>query len=317
MAGHLPLAAPVAVTLLGALYLGACAGGDATAEDDAGRTTVAATTSIWADVAAEVLCGAPVEVVTVVPPGADAHSFDPSLADRKVLGEADLVLANGLGLEAGLAEAIEAVDREGVEVFEVGEEVVSPLVGGGGSRAGDDDHDGEDPHIWNDPTLVLAVMPGLVDALAGLPGVERSSVERCGDAYASRLAAVDASVAATLDGVPEGRRKMVTSHDAFSYLADRYAFEVIGTVIPSTSTLAETNPAHAESLAAKVAEEGVPAVFAETGHGTRDTEALARRLDGVEVVTLWSGTLGEEGSGAESYLEMLQTNAERIADALG
>jgi zinc/manganese transport system substrate-binding protein len=323
-----------AVAVLAAVSVGGCAAGGAGSSGAEG-TTVVATTSIWADVAREVLCGAPVEVVTVVPAGADAHSFEPSLADRGVLGSADLLVANGLGLEEGLEDAIEAVGDQGVEVFEVGEHV--PAAGpedeeahggeGHGEEAhegeghGEEDHEGHDhggvdPHIWNDPALVGEALDDLAGALGRLEGVDAQAVGECADRYAERLEQADERVAEVLAAVPEDRRKLVTSHDAFSYLARRYGFEVIGTVLPSMSSLAETNPAHAEEVADAVVEAGVPAVFAETQHDRRDADALARRLDGVEVVTLWSGTLGEPGSEADTYPSMLEANAQRIADAL-
>ena len=109
-----------------------------------------------------------------------------------------------------------------------------------------------------------------------------------------------------------------TNHDAFGYFADRYNFEVIGTVIPSVSTLAEPSPASLEALAELIEETGVPAIFSEYLSHSRDVAAaLADRLDGVSVVSLYSGALGPEGSGAETYLAMMRVNAQTIADALG
>ena len=102
-----------------------------------------------------------------------------------------------------------------------------------------------------------------------------------------------------------------------AYFADRYGFEVIGTVLPSTSVLAETNPAQLEELAETIEHEGVKAVFAESVHSSDETEALASRVGDVEVVTLYTGSLGPSGSGAEDYVGFMRTNARLIVDALG
>jgi zinc/manganese transport system substrate-binding protein len=91
---------------------------------------------------------------------------------------------------------------------------------------------------------------------------------------------------------------------------------VVGIVIPAPSGLAETNPAQLEQLVELIENEGVPAIFAETQHGDDDALAVARRLGDVEVVTLHTDSLGPEGSGAETYVDLLLTDAESIAGAL-
>jgi zinc/manganese transport system substrate-binding protein len=101
-----------------------------------------------------------------------------------------------------------------------------------------------------------------------------------------------------------------------AYFADRYGFEVVGTVIPAASTLAAANPADLERLAQLIDDVGVGAVFAETQHSSADADALAERVGDVEVVTLFTDTLDVEGSGADTYLALLLTDAELIADAL-
>ncbi|MCY3562118.1 MAG: metal ABC transporter substrate-binding protein, partial [bacterium] len=142
-------------------------------------------------------------------------------------------------------------------------------------------------------------------------------VSACVDAYLAELAQLHEDIADTLATVPAANRKLVTNHDAFGYFADRYNFEVIGTVIPSLSTLAEPSPASLEALAELIEETGISAIFSEYLSHSRDVAAaLADRLDGVSVVSLYSGALGEEGSGADTYLTMMRANARTIAEAL-
>jgi zinc/manganese transport system substrate-binding protein len=107
----------------------------------------------------------------------------------------------------------------------------------------------------------------------------------------------------------------VTSHDSLQYFAARYGFEILGTVIPTSSTLAETSPAQLEALADVITERDVRTLFAETQHSTDDTEALAERVGDVAVITLLTGTLDPEGDAA-TYVEFLRHNAELIVTGL-
>jgi len=178
------------------------------------------------------------------------------------------------------------------------------------------DHSGSDPHVWFDPQRVSGVLAELGEQLVGLAGLDSEAVGRCIAAYQEELSALDAEIAELVESVPQSGRLLVTSHDALGYFADRYGFSVIGTVIPAPTTLAESNPAQLEALAQTISEHGVRAIFAETQHSARDTEALAARVGDVEVVTLFTGSLGEAGSGAETYLGFMRTNAALITDAL-
>ena len=171
--------------------------------------------------------------------------------------------------------------------------------------------------MWFDPRRVLEALPRLAQALTTDVGLDTAAVEACLDSYATELQSVDAEVAATVEQLPAESRKLVTNHEALGYFADRYGFEVIGTVIPTPASMAQANPAGLEELAELIEHEGTKAIFAETLHSADDIEALAARVGDVEVVTLYTGSLGPAGSGAETYVGFLRTNAELIVDALG
>ncbi|MXV91352.1 MAG: zinc ABC transporter substrate-binding protein [Acidimicrobiia bacterium] len=181
----------------------------------------------------------------------------------------------------------------------------------------DHDHGSEDPHVWLDPVRVAQAVESLAAVLVEQHGLDADRVSACVDAYLAELGQLHEDITDTLATVPAASRKLVTNHDAFGYFADRYDFEVIGTVIPSLSTLAEPSPASLEALAELIEETGVPAIFSEYLSHSRDiAAALADRLEGVSVVSLYSGALGEEGSGADTYLTMMRHNARTIAEAL-
>ena len=172
--------------------------------------------------------------------------------------------------------------------------------------------------MWLDPVRVAQAVESLAAVLVDRHGLDAGRVSACVDAYLAELGELHEDITDTLAMVPAASRKLVTNHDAFGYFADRYNFEVIGTVIPSLSTLAEPSPASLEALAELIEETGVPTIFSEYLSHSRDiAAALADRLEGVSVVSLYSGALGPEGSGAETYLAMMRVNARTIAEALG
>ena len=181
----------------------------------------------------------------------------------------------------------------------------------------DDDHGSEDPHVWLDPVRVAQAVENLGPALVQQAGLDADRVAACTDAYLAELADLHRDITESLEAVPAAQRKLVTNHDSLGYFADRYDFEVIGTVIPATTTLAEPSPADLEELAHVIEENDVAAIFAEALHGAGEAAALAEHLDGVTIASLYTGALGEAGSGAETYVAMMRYNARTIAGTLG
>lgn len=286
-----------------------------------GVRSVIATTSIWADIVANVACGGIARVESLFPRGSDPHAFEPSLADRGRMEQAVLVVANGLSLEAGLEDTLDAVAQAGTPVVRMAEHVETISYSEDHDHGGHDEHaehgeGSEDPHVWFDPSRVSEALPELAESLIAA-GLDSGGVEDCLVAYQEELFALDEEVADIVSTVPDARRRLVTTHDALGYFADRYGFEVVGTVIPASSGLAATNPAHLEELAELIIEAGIDAVFAESQHSVEDVEALAERIGDVEVVTLLTGTLGDAGSGADTYPSWLTHNALLIAESLG
>ncbi len=269
--------------------------------------TIVATTSIWADVAAAV-AGDDATVEVLVPRGADPHGYQPSSRDVARLQSADLVIANGLGLEEGLSDVLEAAAAEGVTVVEIAP-LLDPL------PFVEDGVVGDDPHVWMDPLRVAAGAGVIADSLMAIdpsvPWGDRA------EAYAAELAAADDTIVAILDAVPGDRRVMVTNHDAFGYFADRYDFTILGVVIPGGSTLSDPSSAELAALVSDMTDAGVTVIFAETSSPTTLADAVASELGtDVSVVSLVTGSLGAEGSPTATLIGLLSTNAEAIASAL-
>jgi zinc/manganese transport system substrate-binding protein len=285
---------------------GGCASDDAGASVEATDVIdIVVTTTILGDIVSEAV-GDAARVEVVMPAGADPHEFALSARQAESMERADLLVVNGRGLEAGMSDVIESVADRGTPVFVAADHVADAAA---------------DPHIWMDPLVVRSVVEALESELVAR-GADANLLSASIDRYLDQLDTLDGDIAATLADIPDARRIMVTNHDAFGYFADRYGLEIVGTVIPSMSTNAAASAADLEALVATIRTTGVPAVFAETTEPERLADAVAREvgdIDGtpVVVIELFSGSLGDAGSGGEMYLAMMRTNAERIASALG
>jgi zinc/manganese transport system substrate-binding protein len=292
-----------------ALVLASTACGSDQDADQSAIPMIVASTSIWADVTRNVACDGLANVQTIVPLGGDPHSFEASLRDRETMENAELIVANGLLLEESLNDTIEAVESAGTPVVRVAEGLDTL----GPSTA--EDQSGNDPHVWFDPIRVAATLPAIATALEDV-GFDRAALDECVDAYEAELVSLDEEVAGIVAELPEDQRVFVTNHDSLGYFADRYDFEILGSVIPSASTLAQTNPAELEELAESIEAAGVTAIFVETQHSSSDAHALADRVGDVEVVALLTGTLDEPGTEGSTYLGWLLQNAHLIVEGL-
>lgn len=303
------------------------------AESSAAGPTVVVTTSILGDVVGRIVaCGGGTTTV-LMPNGTDPHDFTPSSAQVADLVSADLVVANGLGLEAGLEEALAGAQSDGTPVLSVAPELDPIPFGSAHGHADEEAHADEehadedahadeehahgdlDPHVWFDMTR-MATAAGLVgDRLAEATG--NDAYIACAEEVAASLTATEAEVRAALESVPAQQRVLVTDHEALGYLADAYGYEVAGTVIPSGSTLAEPSSADLAALAQTIRDEGVPVIFANVSQPGRLAEAVAAEAGtDVAVVPLFVESLGEAGTDAATYEGMMLANARTIAESL-
>jgi ABC-type Zn uptake system ZnuABC Zn-binding protein ZnuA len=296
-----PLTAAVAAALAAAA-LAACG-----SDDGDGSVTVAATTGINADIA-QALAGPDADVEQIVPDGASPHDFELSAEDRQRLEEADLVVANGTGLEAGIP--LDDLDAPMWELTQHVGELRHPLDVEG---ADEEETETSDPHVWMDPTRVAAAVPSLAGALAEADPDHAAGYRRRAERYAKRLRSLDGRMARTLKRIPPQDRELVTSHDAVGYFADRYGFDVVATAFPATGPEAETSAARLDDVEDAVRESGVPAVFAQE---TDDPEAL-ELVAGETGVEVEYGLLVESPGPAGSYEEMLRRDANLVARSLG
>lgn len=309
---------PAVVGLVAALASACGSGGTARPAE-----RVVATTTILADLVKPVAAACGLEVTAVIGSGIDPHAFSPSPRDGEAMRAAVIVVANGGGLEESLLDVLDAVRDAGTPVFEALDHVDTLTRGRDDDQNGDDGNGDEgseahdegavDPHFWHDPDRAAAVVAAFGAALAGArPEAQRCATDAARE-RAAELRRLAEEIEEILAAVPPQRRRLVTDHDSFGYFADRFGFEVVGSVIPSTSSLAQASAADLGELVEAVEVAGVPAVFSDASGSQRLVEALRGELEGVEVVALHSDSLGGD---VDSYEELVRSNAQAIAAAL-
>jgi len=314
------------VALLSVLGLLASCGSDSkdsaspvTRASNSGRPLVIATTPILGDLVRQV-GGDQVDVDVLIPLGADPHDFEPSAAQAAQLRDASLIIANGLGLEERLESALDGAQKDGVPVFDVGEEL-DPLplstADEEAGHAGEDGHGSEDPHIWLDPERMATAASLVATQLATTTGLDAAPFQQRAGTYADAARAAESEARALLAELPADQRKLITNHDALEYFAQRFNLEVIGTVIPGGSTLAEPSAADLSELVALVKANDVKAIFSESTVSSKLIESLAREVGSqVSVIELSTDTLGEPGSPTATYPGLIVTTARLIANGL-
>jgi zinc/manganese transport system substrate-binding protein len=324
--------------LAAALTLAACGTADDLSSEP--ELTVVATTTILGDVVSNIV-GDDAGVIVLMPIGADPHDFRASAAQVASINEADLVVANGLLLEEGLEDVLRTAESDGVNLIEVGP-LVDPIPFAvddddehhadedhgdephEGEEHGDeghadeehDEHGSDDPHVWLDPLRMAEAARLIAGELAEIaPDIDWQA--RAAE-YGQTLREADAEIGRMLAGIPADSRRLVTNHGSLGYFAERYDFTVIGTVVPAGTSLGDPSSEELATLVETMEQQGVRVIFADTSLPTELADAVAAELgESVSVVELYTGSLGEPGSGAESFVGMLEINAERIAGALG
>ena len=323
------------VSLVGMLAVAGCtAASDEIVQADSVPSVVVTTTILGSVVSDIATCavGDDSSVTVMMPLGADPHDFQASSAQVAEMARADLIVANGLGLEEGMMDAIENIEADGGAVMEIAS-LLDPLPLGNVDEHAEDEHsedehaaeepaaeeDGHDhgdfdPHFWFDMER-MASAAQLIGAELALTGGE--AYDTCGQSVAADIRAAELDVIKTLDEIPELDRILVTDHDALGYFATRYDFRIVGVVIPGGSTLGETNSQELADLVATMEKEGVVAIFGDTATSSELLDVLASELNQeVSVIQLYVGGLGGPDSGAQTYEEMMRTNATMIAQGL-
>ncbi|MEY3093130.1 MAG: zinc transporter ZnuA [Actinomycetota bacterium] len=303
---------PSFLASLGALVLAVGCGSE---DSSSPRPSVVVTTSILGAVVSDVL-GEAAEVTVLVPNGTDPHDWEPSAKDVEAIGQADLVVSNGLDLEEKLVETLESAEADGVRVFHATDHI-EPLNADDGhdhdeaKESGGAEHDHEhaegDPHFWTDPLAMAAVVDALGVELSALGIDVGDRVER----VMTDLRDVDGVITQLLASLPDDRRVLVTGHESLGYFAEHYEFELLGSIVPGLTSAADVNAADLAELKEAIEATGVSVIFTELGTPTDVADALASET-GTRVVELSTHLVPEDNL----YRSFLLNLASDIVTAL-
>ncbi len=313
----------LAVGLLAAFTVGCGAGGVAGNGAGSGeKVQVAATISVVEDLVKQV-GGDRVEVFSIVPVGGSPETFQPSPRDAGRISESRVVFENGLGLDSWVEDLISSAGSEEQTVVKLSEGL-DPLEGGEHEEEHEAEEPGEEgehahehaegnPHFWLDVANAEHYVTRIRDTLIEADPDGAEEYEANAGEYLAELEELDGYIREKAGSIPEERRKLVTFHDAFPYFADAYGFELVGVVLENPE--AEPGSREVAEVVRTIEEEEVPVVFTEPQFSAGLADTIAGEA-GVEVRELYSDTLSEDNA-AGTYEAMMQTNIDRILEALG
>jgi len=308
------------------------------------KLRVIATFSILGDIVANV-GGDRVEVITLVGPDGDAHVFQPSPADAQAVAGAQVIVANGLGFEGWMDRLIEASGTsaalinasEGVSSIAFGEEKHAEEAGHEGhnhddhvEEAGHEGHDHDDhaeeagheghdhgafdPHAWQSPVNVALYVGNIARGLSSVDPEGAAVYQANAAAYIAELDALDAEIRSAVAALPEDRRTVVTSHDAFGYFAAAYGLTFVAP--QGVSTDAEASAQDVAALITQIRAQTITAVFVENIADRRLLDQIASETGAAIGGTLYSDALSGPDGPASTYLAMMRHNLSQLSAAL-
>jgi ABC-type Zn uptake system ZnuABC Zn-binding protein ZnuA len=273
-------------------------------QPDSAKLNVVASSQIIGDVVLAI-SGDLVEVTFIIPPGTDPHAYEPSPQDAISFAEANIIFINGFGLEEALQPLLA---EHGDKVIDISEGI-QPLT------LHEEGESGPDPHVWMDPLNVKIWVDNITETLGAADTTNASTYSANAETYKAEIDELDDWALEQIDRIPQEDRVLVTDHESFSYFASHYGFEIIGTVIPSYSTLSEPSAGELAQLESSIQEFGVKAIFV----GVSLNPSLAQQVaedTGIQLVPIYTESLSDSNGPAANFLEMIRYDVEAIVAAL-
>ncbi|WXK95114.1 metal ABC transporter substrate-binding protein [Pseudarthrobacter quantipunctorum] len=284
------------------MMLTACGGGAAGNGD--GKPVVLTTFTVLADIARNV-AGDKLTVESITKAGAEIHGYEPTPGDIRKASKADLILDNGLNLEAWFGQFVEGLDvphavvSEGVEVMSISE----------------DSYQGKpNPHAWMSPVNVQTYVDNMVRAFSELDPDNAAAFAANGDAYKAELQAVQDQMTSSLAAVPENQRALVTCEGAFSYLARDAGLKEV--YIWAVNAEQQATPQQITRAIEYVKTNNVPAVFCESTVSDAPMQQVVEATGASFGGTLYVDSLSEADGPVPTYLDLIRHDAEVITNAL-
>lgn len=273
---------------------------------------VLASFSILADIARAV-APANASVSALVGADADAHVFEPTPADGRRVAQAELLLINGLGFEGWIERLVKVAGYRGRIVI-ASRGIAARKVASGHAHAGHD-HGELDPHAWQNLAHGRRYAGNIAQAFITQWPAARAEVEQRLADYGARIDELDRRLRALLATIPRPQRRIVTSHDAFGYLAEAYGIDVFAA--QGFGPTSQPTAAQVARLVRRIRHDGVRALFVENISDPRLIERIASEGGARVGGKLYSDALSAPGGPADSYLKLVEHNVRTIAQALG
>lgn len=272
---------------------------------------VLATETFLADIAQNV-AGNRIKIDALLPIDVDPHGFEPTPSDVRKVADSTLLIINGAGFEEFLSELLKSAGgkRQVIEAS-AGLKSRTPTE----NEILDPDHPG-DPHFWLDPNNVVQYVENIRDGLSQIDPAGAATYATNATAYIAQLTELDQWIVAQVKGLPTERRRIVTNHESFGYFADRYGFQIIGTIVPSVSTGSAPSAQQLAKLIDQIKKTQARAIFLETGANPQLAKQVAQETGVKVVVELYTHSVTESSGAAPTYIEMMKQNVRVIVEAL-
>ena len=268
------------------------------------KVNIIASASIFSDMAQNI-GGDKVKTTSIVPIGGDPHLYEPKPSDAQLVKNADLILVNGLTFEGWISKLIENSNTNApVDTITAG---ITPIASVKYKNAAD-------PHAWMDASNGVKYCENILNSLVAVDPDNADYYKNNFNAYSKKIKDLDAYIQAEILKIPEAKRMLVTSHDAFAYYGKRYNIEL--NALKGISTEAETQTSDMVRVSKAIKSSGVPAIFIESTINPKVIQQIAKDNNVLIGGELFADSIGDEESDGHSYIDMLKHNTDVIVGAL-
>jgi ABC-type Zn uptake system ZnuABC Zn-binding protein ZnuA len=312
----------VALVVLTGLLLSSCGAAPAgpqaasAAPTAVGLPRVLAAETFLADISQNV-AGNRLKVDALLPIGVDPHSYEPAPGDVTKVAQSDVLIVNGAGVETFLDKLLQnAGGRRDVITASAGLTSRTAREGEAVELGGAPADPAGDPHFWLDPTKVIKYVENIRDGLSKADPGGASTYAANAAGYIKQLQDLDGWISQQVQAIPQDQRLLVTNHESLGYFADRYGFQVIGTVIPSVSTEASPSAQELARLVDRIKATHAKAIFLETGTNPQLAQQVAQDTGAKVVTEIYTHSTTDPNGPAPNYIAMMKHDTMAIVNAL-
>jgi len=294
----------IAMLLAAFLVTAACGPSASPSQDASAPIRVVTTSTVFADLVRNT-AGDRVSVTSLVPPGADVHTYQATPDDLRAASDAQLIVMNGLGLDDWLEETLVSASSDAPVVKLA--EALDGIALLPGEEPGE-----ENPHLWMDVAYAGRYVARIADAMKDADPGHAAEIDASASAYAARLAELDGWVREQIGTIPAGNRKLVMFHDALPYFARAYGLTVVGVAVEAPGQ--DPSAGDIAALIDAIREAGVKAIFSEDQFPTALVDQIARETGAIVVADLYDDSLGDPP--VTSYEAVIRWDVEKLVEAL-